>query len=95
MVESSVENGGKLVLKDPSKRQEYLDLLDRLIETAFTKAQSKYCKNSERISWIRAIANLVSVAADVLKDSDLDDIEKRLSLLEQNKAEVKEENKIE
>jgi len=72
----------KLDLKNPSKRQEYLDLIDRLLETAFTKAQSKYCKNSERVAWIRAITGLIKAGADVLRDSDLEDILKRLEILE-------------
>jgi hypothetical protein len=72
----------KLCLENPSKRQEYLDLIDRLLETAYSKAQSKYCKNSERISWIRAITGLVMAGAAVLKDEDLDSIEKRLEALE-------------
>jgi hypothetical protein len=77
------ENGGKLNLKAPSRRGEYLTLIDRLLETSFTKAQSKYCQNSERIGWIRAITGLVTAGAAVLKDEDLDDIERRLQKIEQ------------
>jgi len=95
MAESNIENGGKLNLESPSKREEYLTLIDRLLETSFKKAQSKYCKNTERVSWIRAITGLIVAGSAVLKDQDIDDIEKRLSLLEQNKTEVKEEKKIE
>lgn len=73
---------GKLDLKDPSKRQEYLDLIDRLIETSYTKAQGKYTKNAERIAWIRAITGLVKAGADVLKDVDIDELSKRLAKLE-------------
>jgi hypothetical protein len=79
---SDVKSAQKLSLENPSKRQEYLDLIDRLLETSFAKAQSKYCKNSERISWIRAITGLLMAGSAVLKDEDLDSIEKRLEALE-------------
>jgi hypothetical protein len=72
----------KLKLENPTKRQEYLDLIDRLLETAFKKAQSKYCKNTERVAWIRAITGLINAGADVLRDSDLESILKRLEVLE-------------
>ena len=82
MAESSVEVSQKLVLKNPSKRQEYLDLIDRCLETAYTKFQSKYCKNHERIAWLGKLAQLVEVGNHVLHDEDLDSIEKRLEALE-------------
>jgi len=68
----------KLNLKSPSKRQEYLDLVDRLIETAYTKAQGKYTKNAERIAWIRAITGLVKAGAEVLNSQDIDDLAGRV-----------------
>lgn len=73
----------KLNLKSPSKRQEYLDLVDRLIETAYTKAQGKYTKNAERIAWIRAITGLVKAGAEVLNSQDIDDLARRVESLEQ------------
>jgi hypothetical protein len=79
---SGGESAQNLRLENPSKRAEYLTLIDRLLETSFQKAQSKYCKNSERISWIRAITGLVMAGSAVLKDEDLDSIEKRLEALE-------------
>jgi hypothetical protein len=86
MAESHVENGGKLNLKSPTKRQEYLDLIDRLLETSFTKAQGHYCKNSERIAWVRAISGLIVAGSAVLKDEDLDDLEKRLEKIENERV---------
>jgi hypothetical protein len=72
----------KLDLKNPSKRQEYLDLIDRLLEVSFEKAQGHYTKNAERIGWIRAITGLVKAGAEVLKDVDLEELSKRLDELE-------------
>ena len=79
---SMSENAKKLNLENPSKRQEYLNLIDRLLETAFTKAQSHYCKNRERIGWIRAITGLVNAGVFVLRDRDIEEIIVRLERLE-------------
>ena len=84
MEEKTEESHGKLDLKNPSKRQEYLTLIDRLLETAFEKASNKYTKNSERVSWIRAITGLIVAGSAVLKDSDLDELQLRLDRLEQS-----------
>lgn len=74
----------RLKLENPSKRQEYLDLVDRLIETAYTKAQGKYTKNAERIAWIRAITGLVKAGAEVLNSQDIDDLARRIETLEKS-----------
>jgi hypothetical protein len=76
----------KLKLENPSKRQEYLDLVDRLIETAYTKAQGKYTKNHERIAWIRAITGLVKAGAEVLNSQDIDDLARRIETLEKRRG---------
>ena len=76
----------KLNLKSPSKRQEYLDLVDRLIETAYTKAQGKYTKNVERIAWIRAITGLVKAGAEVLNSQDIEQLAKRIEVLEKQRG---------
>ena len=82
MAESKEKNVSKINLENPTKRQEYLDLIDRLLETSFTKAQGHYCKNSERIARVRAISGLIVAGSSVLKDEDLGSIEKRLEALE-------------
>lgn len=80
------EKPKKLNLESPSKRQEYLDLIDRLIEVAYTKAQGKYTKNHERIAWIRAITGLVKAGAEVLNSQDLDDLARRIEVLEKTRG---------
>ena len=76
------KTAGKLDLKEPSKRQEYLGLIDRLIEVAYTKAQGKYTKNAERIAWIRAITGLVKAGAEVLNSQDIEELARRVESLE-------------
>jgi hypothetical protein len=73
----------KLALKSPSTRQDYLDLIDRLLEVCFTKAMGKYCRNTERIAWIRAITGLVKAGSEVLSDSDIEDLLLRVLKLEE------------
>jgi hypothetical protein len=91
MAENSVKDAGKLNLNVSSKRQEYLDLIDHLLETCHSKAQSKYCKNSERIAWIRAATGLIGAGVAVLKDEEIElrvlELEKKLKegvLIERN-----------
>jgi len=95
MAESKVKKCSKIILENPTKRQEYLDLIDRLLETSFTKAQGHYCKNSERIAWVRAISGLIVAGSSVLKDEDLDDIEKRLEKIENEKVKGTKKAKVE
>jgi len=83
LVETISEECKKLDLKCPSKREEYLTLIDRLLEVAFAKAMSFYTKNSERIAWMRAMTGLVKAGSIVLSDTDLEDIEVRLRALEE------------
>lgn len=81
LADSRVENGGKLSLKVPSKRQEYSDVVDRCIETAFAKSQSRYCKNSERIMWMRCITGLVLAGVAVQRDIDIDELKREVEEL--------------
>lgn len=87
MANSSQKNIGKKNLKTPEKafdgkRGEYLSLIDRLLELAYVKASNRYCKNSERVAWIRAITGLVSAGSSILRDADLDELSSRLERLE-------------
>jgi hypothetical protein len=94
MAESKSKKRSKINLENPSKRQEYLTLIDRLLESSFTKAVNHYTKNSERISWVNAISRLIVAGSAVLKDEDLDDIEKRLEKIEQEKFKVTGKEKV-
>lgn len=69
-------------LKLPLKRQEYMDLLDRIIEIAYVKYRGKYTKNNERLSWGRLIVQAVSSGGSILKDLYLEDLERRIEKLE-------------
>ncbi len=82
MAETSLENGGKLILKDASKRQELLTVLDRVIESAFEKYTNKYTKNPERISWGRLVSDCAKTAGKILNDQDLEALTARIEKLE-------------
>lgn len=95
MANSSQKNVGKIDLETADKgldckRSEYLSLIDRLLELAYAKVQNRYCKNRERVAWIRAITGLVNAGASVLKDSDLDDLSRRLDRLERMVQQTKQ-----
>jgi hypothetical protein len=81
-MEISEESDRKLNLEKPSKRASYLELIDQLLVTAFTKAQGQYCKNRERIAWMRVISQLVKAGSMVLRDVDIEDLLKRIEGLE-------------
>jgi hypothetical protein len=81
----------KLGVKSLSKREEYLDLIDRLLEECYSKALSKYCKNSEKTAWVRAATGLVEAGTTLMRDADLDELVERLDALEKNVGEKKHE----
>jgi hypothetical protein len=87
MAVNNAEEVGKLDLKEASKRQEYLSVLDRVVESAYTKYRNKYTQNSERIMWGRLISDCCKTAAKILNDVDLEEIKLRIEKLE--KASVK------
>ena len=77
---NAVKKVGKVSEKalDGSKREEYLALIDELLELGYNKVANKYTKNRERVAWIRAITGLVNAGSQVLKDQDFDELTKRL-----------------
>ena len=81
-VNSEVE-ADKLVLKEASKRQEFLSVLDRVIENAYGKFTNKYTKNPERIAWGRLISDCCKAAGKILNDAEIEEVKQRLEVLEQ------------
>lgn len=78
---SEVE-AGKLVLKEASKRQEFLSVLDRVIEHAYGKFTNKYTKNPERIAWGRLISDCCKAGGKILNDAEIEEVKERLEVLE-------------
>jgi bacterioferritin-associated ferredoxin len=71
-----------LVLKEASKRQELLAVLDSVIERAYQAYSNKYTQSNQRISWGRLIAHCCRAAAEILRDQDLEDLVGRVEGLE-------------
>jgi hypothetical protein len=67
----------------PRKRRELLSHLDEVLEVAFSKYGNPRTKNQERQGWGRLIVNAVEAASSVLRDSDLDDLLRRIEKLEE------------
>jgi hypothetical protein len=87
LTETVLENGKDSVLETAAKgieRTELLTLLNRIVERALRHYENRYTKACERISWGRLIAHCVKASADVLRDSDLEDLLKRVELLEES-----------
>lgn len=78
---SADENPGKIAEK-ALNRQELLTALQTVLDASFEKMSNKYTKNVERQGWARLIIAAASASNDVLKDIDLDDIARRLEVLE-------------
>jgi hypothetical protein len=70
-----------LKLKEASRRDELLALLDRVMERAYTTYSNKFTKNSERIQWGRLIAQCAAVSGGLLKDKDIEDLEDEMEEL--------------
>ena len=71
-----------LSLKISEKRQEYLELLDHVLEYCYKKFRAKYTKASVRLSYGRLIVQALSTGGSLLKDEILDDLERRVCELE-------------
>jgi hypothetical protein len=57
--------------------------LNQVLEVAFDKYENPRTKNVERQAWGRLITSTVSAAAEILKDAEIEDIEKRIKALEE------------
>lgn len=80
---NSEVSADKSVLKEASKRQEFLSVLDRVIEHAYGKFTNKYTKNPERIAWGRLISDCCKAGGKILNDAEIEEVKQRLEVLEQ------------
>jgi hypothetical protein len=81
-----VKSEGKLVLKEPGRREDLLSMLDRVIEECYTKFKGRYCKNAEKLAWARALGLLAKVSNDLLRDFDLESLQVRIERLERGET---------
>jgi len=68
--------------KPALSREEVLVSLRIVIDNAFEKANLRNTQNGERIKWNRVVIQAGQVAALVLRDADLDDLQDRIEQLE-------------
>lgn len=69
---------------DISKRDELLAALDQVIERSLRAFGNKYTPGVQRQGWGRLIAVCAKVSAELLKDVDLEELLRRVELLEQS-----------
>jgi len=91
MSEVSEEIDKKLNLKMPRKREELQELLNRIIEHAYSKFTNKFTKNQERLQWGRLIISACNIQHEILAGSEIEDLTERLEALEKT-LEVKKAN---
>jgi hypothetical protein len=77
-----------LVFESASKGIERVELefVKWIVERALRHYENRYTKAHERISWGRLIAQCLKASVEVLRDSDLEDLVRRVELLEQSRA---------
>lgn len=83
--ENSDEKNSKktLILDYHSKREKWLNTLERLIEYGFDKATGTGRPvDDSRRKWAHAIAYMIQTASKVLNDEKIEELEKRLELIE-------------
>jgi hypothetical protein len=66
----------------PQERRDLLNDIAKVLKVAFLKYENERTKNVERQGWGRLIVNAVAAAGGILKDADLDDLQRRLDRLE-------------
>ena len=71
----------------PQERRDLLNDVQRVLRVAFLKFENERTQNSQRQAWGRLIVNGVAAAGALVKDSDLDDLLRRIEKLEEMKNE--------
>lgn len=80
--EASQAEGISPNLKTASKRLEYSNCIDHVIELARKKLMNRWVKCPEKISWARIAIQAASSGNEILKDSELEDLSRRLDAVE-------------
>jgi len=70
----------------PLTREDVLEAIRRVMDTAFTRLDNRYIKNQEKLGWARVIVGAAGAAAGLLRDEDLDALLERVEVLEAAKA---------
>lgn len=85
MIENS-QNSPNITLKVSAKdkRRSLCDVLNDIISFSEEKRKLKNNSDKNKQSWSRIAISAISVFGDLLKSSELDDLESRLQKLEEN-----------
>jgi hypothetical protein len=67
----------------PLKRRQLLGHLDRVLDVAFSKYDNPRTANPQRQGWARVIVNCVAVGDSLLKNQEMEDLERRLVEVEE------------
>jgi len=64
-------------------REDLIEAGGRVLEMALSRMEGRYTKNTERIKWARIVASIISATGGVMRDRQLDELEARISRLEE------------
>jgi len=78
----SIETQPKLSINHPLSRLKALKRLNGLIDVATFRLEYKHTPNPQRLAWARVLARAIAASAPLLRDTDLDDLLKRVEALE-------------
>jgi hypothetical protein len=79
-LEKFVESIENSTGKPRSSSEDFISVIQRVIDLALQKYESSYTKNSEKIRWGRLLVAASSAADTILDDGDL---EKRIEVIEE------------
>jgi len=68
--------------RSPLSRRKALKRLNGLIDVASFRLGYKYTSARDRLAWGRVLARAIAASAPLLRDTDLDDLMKRVEALE-------------
>jgi hypothetical protein len=69
--------------KTTLKRPIILKTLKHVLSTSIKRLNNRYTTNPQRLSWARIAVNTCAAAGNLLRDADLDDLQRRVAVLEQ------------
>lgn len=80
-VKNQFKNGEKLT------REEALAALKQVLVMATSKLASRYTPKPDRLKWSRIVSQAAAASTGLLRDEKLEDLEERLTRLEEREAE--------
>jgi hypothetical protein len=84
--ETAKKTKTKTPLKLPKERRErYLMTIDYCLTFAVGKINSQYTQSGQKVALLRATASLIATGGSLLRDTELENIEARLAVLEESK----------